>query len=126
MRATERHRRGIAFYAALLWLLAVEVMPALHLASHDDDHTHSIDGTIISHRHDDQERKKRSDRLAIDEVPHAAAGIAHHATALHQPPPPITSPVAVPHAETWRFEAPHDRIASAAVARPSARGPPVA
>jgi hypothetical protein len=37
----------------VLWLLGVEVLPNLHLAHHEDDHTHAADGTIVaSHEHE--------------------------------------------------------------------------
>jgi hypothetical protein len=47
-------RRRIAVVTCVLWLLAVEVLPNLHLATHDDDHTHDASGAIVrtSHRHD--------------------------------------------------------------------------
>ncbi|MBA3498830.1 MAG: hypothetical protein M4D80_35570 [Myxococcota bacterium] len=133
----------------LLWLLGTEVLPNLHLATHGRDHTHAANGTMISHgdHGDDGElerlhqlaheqagrpcshapkKPRKQDQLAFDRVPHAAAGIAHHATALLDPPPPLTSPVAAPHAETWHHAEPIDRITFAAAARPSARGPPFA
>lgn len=134
----------------MLWLLGVEVLPSLHLGTHDSAHTHEVDGTIVSHQdaaeaelerlhqlaHEQSGRpclhpkpaKPKRDQLAFDRLPtgHTAAGIAHHATALHQPAPPLTAPVAAPHAETWRFEAPNARGSITYAARPSARGPPLA
>src|SRR5687768_4644764 len=57
-RRTNARRKGFAVLACVLWLLGVEVLPALHLARHDDHHTHAADGAIVSvargsHRHDD-------------------------------------------------------------------------
>lgn len=75
------------------------------------------------HHHEPKHESHRG-QLAIDHVPHAASGIAH-AIALHQPPPPITTPLAVPVAETWRYAEPTDAILATAAVRPSARGPPV-
>ena len=143
-----RYRQAFAVTAALLWLLGVEVLPNLHLGTHDrHQHTHSADGSIVAHADDaDAElerlhqlahrqagtkclhKKPQRDRLAYHAPVsgHAAAGIAHHATALLDPPPPITTPASVPHAETGRFAAPTARTAIAHAARPSARGPPVA
>jgi hypothetical protein len=127
-----------------LWLLGTEVVPNLHLATHVDDHTHEANGTLVSHGNDDElerlhqlahersgrpcshKKQREQNRLAFDRVPHAANGIAHHATALLDPPPPITTPVAVLHAETWRHAEPTERITSAPAARHSARGPPIA
>jgi hypothetical protein len=57
---------------------------------------------------------------------HAASGIAHHAIALHRPPPPLLEPLAVLRA-AWRVElASDDQISHAPLARPTARGPPAA
>ena len=127
-----------------LWLLGTEVLPGLHLGTHQANHTHAANGTIVSHADDDElerlhqlahERSgrpcshrtsRKQNQLAFDRVTHAAAGIAHHATALLDPPPPITSPVAAPHAETWRHAEPVARISSVRTARSSARGPPLA
>jgi len=139
------HRRAFAICAALLWLLGVEALPNLHLALHENDHSHATDGTIVGSAQFEREyaeaRAKRGlpprvlehghehrkrDQLAFDHAPHAANGIAHHATALHQPAPPLTTPVAAPHAEAWRFAEPSDRIDLASAIRPSARAPPVA
>lgn len=150
-----RNRRAFAVTTALLWLLGVEVLPSLHLASHRDDHTHAADGSIVAtdydrelerlhqlahaqrghdhhhHHHGDAhpdhapKPKPRRDQLAYHAASgHAAGGIAHHATALHRPPPPDTAPVITPVAQPWRHDEPTDRIASTYEVRPSARGPP--
>lgn len=44
-----RRRRAFALSVAVLWLLAVELLPNLHLAFHHDDHTHR-DGAIVATR----------------------------------------------------------------------------
>ena len=132
-----------------LWLLGTQVLPNLHLGTHRDDHTHAANGTIVSHgEHDDElerlhrlaheqsgrpcghapaKQSRKQNVLAFDRVQlgHAAAGIAHHATALLDPPP-ITTPVAALHAETWCHADPNARESIAHAAPPSARGPPVA
>lgn len=197
-----QHRRALAVVTALLWLLAVEVFPNLHLATHHHDHTHAADGSIVrlednehahehghghphehehardvddddlarlgvAHEHiaidldglgldhvidgatdaahidhvehevatadeatgtDDTQLRHRG-QLAIDDAAprgHAALGIAHHAIALHQPPPPLLAPVAAPSAVAWTHAAPNERLSSAAPHRPTARGPPLA
>jgi hypothetical protein len=54
----QRHRRTLAVATVLLWLAAVEVLPNLHLAVHDDDHTHAADGTIhavAAHEHEEHD-----------------------------------------------------------------------
>ena len=134
------HRRAIALLVGVLWLLGVEVLPNLHLAVHADDHTHAQDGTITragEHRHGDRvhshgtpapEKKKpqRRDQLAFDdlELAHGAAGVAHHAIALHQPAPPVVAPLAV-DSPSLVVEHLVDGLASSiALHRPQARGPP--
>jgi hypothetical protein len=141
-------RRQIAIVAALLWLLGVEVLPGVHLGTHDQHHTHAVDGTIIVHAdaaeaelerlHQRAHRqagtkclhrsKPRRDQLAFHAPTggHAANGIAHHATALLDPPPPITTPATTPEADTWQHAEPNARISIAHATRPSARGPPIA
>ena len=54
----QQHRRTLAVATVLLWLAAVEVLPNLHLAFHDDDHTHAADGTIhaaAAHAHEEHD-----------------------------------------------------------------------
>ncbi len=139
-----RHRRAIALIVGVLWLLGVEVLPNLHLAVHADDHTHASDGTITQageHRHGDRvhvhgkpasekkqtkRKQQRRDQLAFDDVElaHDAAGLAHHAIALHQPAPPVLAPLAV-DSPSLVVEHPVDGLATSfALHRPQARGPP--
>ena len=144
-----RHRRRATFAVAacVLWLLGVEVLPNVHLATHEADHTHQADGTIVrvsfggTHSHGggvihadhddhdagepdrDRDREQR-DQLAIDVPAHGAAGIAHRATALHQPPPPVVAPLPVTRAMLWIEREPNARVDAAHAARPLARGPP--
>ncbi len=136
----------------MLWLLAVELLPNLHLATHDGHHTHAHDGSIVStHVDPDQDTelerlhqlahaqsgrpcthakrpKPQRDLLAFQRAPqgHAAAGIAHRGVALLDPPPPITTPLATPVAESWQHAAPNDVIGHAPIAVAIARGPPLA
>jgi hypothetical protein len=124
--------RSFAICAALLWLLGVEALPNLHLAFHTGDHTHAADGTIIADRNEAElERlylRAHAERGTISAPAHghAAAGIAHHATALHQPPPPLLAPVTQPVATTFVHAAPNERVSIAEASRPVARGPPAA
>jgi len=148
-----RHRRRATFAVAacVLWLLGVEVLPNVHLATHEADHTHQADGTIVrvsfggthSHGggvihadhddhdfdavdHDADHHEKRSDQLAIDVPAHGAAGIAHRAVALHQPPPPELAPIAVDRL-VWRDQLPPtDHELDRSAIQPQARGPPAA
>lgn len=70
-----RHRRLLAISTALLWLVAVEVLPNLHLAAHDGDHTHAADGSI--HRH------------AAHEETHAHGGTQHRHRRPYPAPPSV-------------------------------------
>lgn len=139
-----RHRRALAVITALLWLLGVEALPNLHLAGHSADHTHAQDGTIVTvsfatsstHEHADGSVHADHDATAtktsspldtiLDVPAHAASGIAHHATAIFQPPVPLTAPVSAPFAETFLHAAPLAHVASISMVAPSARGPPTA
>ncbi|MFN0252180.1 MAG: hypothetical protein ACKV2T_35215 [Kofleriaceae bacterium] len=138
-------------YAALLcfvWLLAVEVLPNVHLHSHGDHaHEHAADGTVITvsfesstHRHDGvthshadaheparDTKKKARDILAIDHVPdlHAAAGLAHRALALHEPPPPVLDAIATVRVTSDIIDVATGRETVAFEATADARGPPI-
>ena len=152
----------------MLWLVCVELLPNLHLAFHDDDHTHASDGSIVlvvgrtrlhdhvhaadaaPHDHADAHHSELAyptdaepavadrphahapvrsrPRLAFHDpaIDHAAAGLAHRALALHQPPPPAIAPIAVPRASWWVIGTPIVRTDEPSLARPTARGPPIA
>ena len=134
----------------MLWLLAIELLPNLHLGTHDGHHTHAHDGTIVAQhaeQDDELERlhqlahaqsgrpcthakkpKPQRDLLAFQRVPqgHAAAGIAHRAEALLDPLAPITTPLAMPIAEPYRHVVANDVIGHAPIATAIARGPPLA
>lgn len=130
----------------MLWLLAVEVLPNLHLAFHDDDHTHATGGMVVRvsfeapHHHDDgvehdhehhaEQRPDHGPReLAIDEgddPAHEAAGLAHRDVALQRPAPPLVVPTHIDRL-VWHLASPVlARPDSIAPARPNARGPPFA
>jgi hypothetical protein len=142
-------RRHIAIVAALLWLLGIEVLPNLHLGTHDGHHTHAIDGTLVVHADDAadaelerlhqlahrqagtkclHERTRPRDQLAYHAPTggHTANGIAHRAIALLDPPPPITTPASMPEPDTWQHAEPNARISIAARHVLRARGPPIA
>jgi hypothetical protein len=138
MNGSHRHRQRHAFalVTCVLWLLGVEVLPNLHLAHHHGDHTHAADGTLVAlHDHDDDHDHARGavddhdedGPPALDHLPrshHRAGGVSHHAVALHRPPPPLLAPAPVARA-VWRLEATlDDAPRSAALARPTSRGPP--
>src|SRR5690349_2426181 len=124
--SAHRRSRRVAPACALLWLLGVELAPALHLALHHADHTHGADGSIIAgddeHHHGEPDFD-HTGKLVIDHLPHEAAGLAHHAVALHRPPPPPIpcAPVRALPIEPPGVCAP---LTSIPPLRPTARGPP--
>jgi hypothetical protein len=130
-------RRVLALVACTLWLLGIEALPNLHLATHGDDHTHARDGSIVrpgEHRHGDvvhshapkPKPQRRVPQLAFDDASsgHAAAGIAHHAIALHQPAPPLLAPLPVDRPLLHLEHAMIGVAPAIALDRPHARGPP--
>lgn len=139
-------RRVLATILALSWVLGIETLPALHLAAHDDDHTHDASGTIVrvtfgGHRHADgtvhgahaielevaAPKSRRIEQLAVrGPSDHAASGIAHHATALQSSPPPLLEPLAVTRAWVEISVGIDERLDALVLARANARGPPVA
>jgi hypothetical protein len=119
----------LALVACIAWLVGVEGLPALHLAHHDDHHTHDASGTVIDHgdhaHADVADHDRDGSQLAIDHpvTPgHDAAGLAHHAVALHASVPPVIAPVT--RAQTRCDFALAPRQHRAASATPAARGPP--
>lgn len=144
-------------YAALLcfvWLLGVEVLPSVHLASHAtaSAHEHAPDGTVVTvtfdrdaepHRHDDgtvhaghpsdlkvstTTKKKRPPIgvLAFNRVPdlHVASGLAHRALALHGAPLTLVDTIVVDRVATDIIDIARGRDTLAFVATADARGPP--
>lgn len=150
--ATRHRRRTLGAAVALVWLLAIELLPNLHLAFHRADHTHAAGGQIVAtvrvdlgghghghdhaagtadHAHDldadpPPARRRGPTQLAIDEaVPvHAALGTAHRQVAIQDPPPPTLAPAVVLRASPWVIAAPNPRPVATYAARPHARGPP--
>ncbi len=95
------------------------VAPARAHDAHDAHHAHH------AHR---SHRERRDGASTIDLAPsaHSAAGVAHHAIALHRPPPPLLEPLPVPRT-AWQLERePAPQLHDALRARPNARGPPTA
>lgn len=151
-----RRRQTVALATCLLWLVAVEVLPNLHLARHSDDHTHAAGGAIVhtrptstqehehggrTHRHagtaseteqvhaQKPRARKRVAQLAFDDAHssgHAAAGIPHHALAIIEPEPPAVEPLEAARG-SWHIELAASQLVSASPLRCSlARGPPQA
>lgn len=152
VRAQHR-RRAVAALCTLLWILGIEVLPGIHLATHDaatHEHTptgmivtvtfgtatHAHDGTVHAHDAADRAaeitkaaaRKRHRDQLAIDDPisTHVASGLAHHAAALHAAPPPLLAPLPAVRLVTNAITVPVGRVSVAFVATADARGPPAA
>lgn len=145
-------RRALGVMTCLLWLLGVEVLPNLHLATHAGDHTHGDDGALVAlwdahergteaphdesvphahggdvHARDHASRQGDADAASLDQPgppAHAPSGLAHHATALHEAPPALLAAVGITRT-VWHLDAPlDDLIGTKTTARPTARGPP--
>lgn len=152
-RQIRTRRRTYAVLAALLWLLGVEVLPNLHLATHGDatPHDHTAAGIVVTvsfeaapHQHADgrvhahaepdpakahaTRGRRHAGRLAVD-LPadaHTATGLAHHALALHDAPPPELDPVPPTRTVTAVVTPVRGRASLDLHATPTARGPPAA
>lgn len=145
-RVRTQRRARLAVLACVIWLLGVEVLPALHEATHASaaPHRHIADGLVVTvsfdepaHRHADgtihthtaqdapPARKPARDRRSRvrDDVPHAG-GLAHHATALIAAAPPLTSPLPVDRRPTLDAQITAPRPVSLDPLGPCARGPP--
>ena len=153
---TLRHARLRRIYAVtlgVLWLLGIEVLPNVHLATHDHGkpHQHTASGMVVTvsfdrdsvhydrdsapHRHDDgsvhahapkPKAKSPIGVLAFGVVPdlHVAGGLAHHAVALHAAPAPMVDAIAVDRVATDIILTTTGREALAFAGTASARGPP--
>jgi hypothetical protein len=114
-RARRSARRArLALVACVLWMLGVEVLPAVHEALHDHfaPHTHVAGSIVVSsfedvtHRHPDGTihfvaPKAKGKRRPPDGRVHAetdlghADGLAHHTAAIAPAALPITQPLPV-------------------------------
>ena len=103
-----------------------------------EPHRHA-DGTMHSHdtagiersaraAHSSPRHRARSGTLAIEQAPdtHVAAGLAHHATALHAAPPPVIDAIAIDRIAIEARFGETGRAIVAVVTTRDARGPPLA
>ena len=139
----QRRRARLAAVACLLWLLGVEVLPAIHEGTHASTapHRHDGGGMVVTvsfdepaHRHADGSvhshaataKAKRTEGVTriSSELPHGADGLAHHAAALQQAAPPITEPVSVDLRPTLIAIRATAALVSLDPLAPNARGPP--
>lgn len=146
MSRAQRRRARLAVIACLLWLVGVEVLPALHEGTHASTapHRHDAGGMVVTvsfdepaHRHADGSvhahapgadakqlpRTEGLTRLSA-ELPHGADGLAHHGAALQQPAPPVTEPVAIDLRPTLISISATAEPVSLDPLAPNARGPP--
>jgi hypothetical protein len=139
-------RARMVLAACVLWLVGVEVMPALHEAMHGQLAPHRHDnGSIVTvsfedttHRHPDGSihfvtpRARSAHKPARDGRPHAtdgtshADGLAHHAAALLPPPPPITQPLPIDRRPSSLAVARSALLVTRDPVAATARGPPAA
>jgi hypothetical protein len=137
-------RRRLAIVACLLWLLGVEVLPAVHQGTHASaaPHRHEAGGMVVtvsfdapSHRHADgsvhahhgaapvKHRRDTKSRVTGDGA--HADGLAHHATALIAAAPPLTKPLPVDRRPSFVVREQIQILVSSTVPEAAARGPPV-
>jgi hypothetical protein len=139
----------MALAACLLWLVGVEVMPALHEGMHDRLAPHRHDsGAIVpvvmvsfedtTHRHPDGSihfvaprsrapgKPPRDGRPRASDPTHHADGLAHHAAALAPVPPPITQPLPIDRRPITLTVARSIELVARDPLAATARGPPTA
>lgn len=133
--------------ACLLWLLGVEVLPAIHEGTHASTapHRHDAGGMVVTvsfdeptHRHadgsvhahaagaHDQAKRRRTEgvtRISGD-LPHGADGLAHHAAAIHEVAPPATEPLPIDLRPTLADLDATAELVSLDPLAANARGPP--
>lgn len=136
-------RRRLAIVACLLWLLGVEVLPAIHQGTHGSaaPHTHQAGGMVVTvsfdepthvhadgsvHAHATKKKARRTEGVTrIGDVPHGAEGLAHHATALIAAAPPLTKPLPVDRRPSFAIRHQIQILVSTTIPEAAARGPPV-
>jgi hypothetical protein len=136
-----------------LWLLALEVLPNLHLATHDrTPHHHDASGAIVldptgapsvtRHMHTHvfpyisrdeatalanapkKPTKRRSEHGWKAPLGHGGNSYAHRTAAVTSPGPAITTPLAAGFVATYIISEKPGILYSIAAARPRSRGPP--
>ena len=105
-RSPALRRRRLAATIGVAWLLAVLILPALHLGHHDHAHEHRADGTIVTvtvtvtnddHAHGPGAAPHRHDDLA-DEFSEEDAAADHGAPPRREPDRPAVSAPHLDHA----------------------------
>ena len=121
-----------ARFLIVLWLLGIEVMPALHQEFHHaGDHHHDGDQIVADGDHHDDDDHHDADRevpqteMDHPEHAHAGGGLAHRATALQAAPLPITKPLPVDRRATYVVTSLEQPLLSTVLLVSCARGPPM-
>ncbi|HEX3480801.1 MAG TPA: hypothetical protein VHT91_37550 [Kofleriaceae bacterium] len=144
-------RQRLALLAALLWIVSVVGLPAVHEGLHDllAPHRHDLGGMVLieslddlTHVHDNgslhylggdhtTSRPPRTRRGAshdgrprLGTTSHGNGSLAHHAAAIRPATPPITAPLPVDRQETFVVAAIALEPIERACCTPMARGPP--
>lgn len=147
-RARRQQRRArLAAIACLLWLLGVEVLPAIHEGTHaaSAPHRHDVGGMVVTvsfdepaHRHADgsvhvhaagahgAKKARRTEGVTrLGEDGHRADGLAHHAAAIHAAAPPVTDPARADLPPTILALGATAALVSLDPLAANARGPPI-
>jgi hypothetical protein len=135
-RGTTLRRRRLALTTAVLWVLALEVMPWLHVAFHDRiaHHHHDATGAIIIDDTpladaDDLERDAPADdtaaRILARSLAHGQHSAAHHDVAVVPPAAVITAPLPIDRRPITVAAIVSIEPISLAPGRAVARGPPL-
>lgn len=136
----------MAWAALLGWMLGLELLPNLHMWHHDAEHTHHVDGTIVSvqfgpsgeggpHRHHDGEWHIAPPRVAAPTTVrqkaihtpargHVANGLAHRAVAIAAAPLLAPVPVRCILRDVELALVDSATLCAVDPLAPSARGPP--
>jgi hypothetical protein len=141
---TRSARARLALAACVLWLLGVEVLPAVHEALHDRLAPHRHDGGSIvvasfedtTHRHPDGSihfvaarargtgKASRDDRPQVNGSAGHAAGLAHHGAAIAPAAPPVTQPLPIDRRPTSVVATRTIELIAIDPLAATARGPP--
>lgn len=120
-----------ARFLILLWLLGIEVMPALHQEFHHaSDHHHDGDQIVADEHHDDDhhhdaDREVPQTEMDHPEHAHTGDGLAHRATALQAAAPPITKPLPIDRRAMYLVASLEQPLISTFALVSCARGPPM-
>jgi len=134
---TTLRRRRLALATAVLWVLAFEVMPWIHVAFHERiaHHHHDATGAIViddapiadadDHEHDDAPADNDAARILARTLGHGQHSAAHHDVAVVPPAAVITSPLPIDRRPITVAAVVSIEPISFSPGRAVARGPPL-